>query len=157
MASNTNVQRLSHVGICVADMERSVAFYRDVLGFRELSRLDIAGRESEQLLGIEGGELQAVYLERDGTRIELLYYPVAGHQAIDAPQPMNRVGFTHLSFRVADVDAVVAAARQASGGCLEETLVDQSEWEMKVVFITDPDGLRIELLQIPGDPHALPG
>lgn len=157
MESTTNLQRLSHIGICVAELERSVAFYRDVLGFQELSRLDVTGPESEQLLGIEGGELQAAYLERDGTRIELLYYPVAGHQAIEVPRPMNRVGFTHLSFRVADIDSVIAAARKAGGGSMDETLVDRPEWQVKVVFITDPDGLRIELLQSPGDPHALPG
>ena len=70
-----SVQRLSHIGICVSELERSVLFYRDVLGFRELSRLRIKGPEPERLLHIAGGELQAVYLQRDGTRIELVQAP----------------------------------------------------------------------------------
>ena len=132
-------------------------FYRDVLGFEELSRLQVTGPEAERLLSIDGGELQAVYLQRDGTRIELLYYPVAGHEATATPRPMNRLGFTHLSLRVADLEAVAAAIEQGGGVNLAQTRVDNAAWGSKAVFVTDPDGLRIELLQAPGDPDALPG
>ena len=151
------VQRLSHIGICVSDLERSVHFYRDILGFAELSRLQVKGPEAERLLNIAGGELQAVYLQRDGTRIELLYYPVAGHLSSDTPRPMNTLGFTHLSLRVADIDSVIAAIEQGGGVNLTETRVDNATWGSKAVFVTDPDGLRLELIQAPGDPDALPG
>ena len=122
-----------------------------------VSRLQMKGPQPERLLQIEGGALQAVYLERDGTRIELIYYPEAGHQTHDAPRPMNRVGFTHLSLRVADLDAIVAAIVQAGGSYLEQSRIDNPAWHSKAVFVTDPDGLRIELIQAPGDPNALPG
>jgi catechol 2,3-dioxygenase-like lactoylglutathione lyase family enzyme len=151
------VQRLSHIGICVSDLEASVTFYREALGFRELSRLQVAGEQSERLLGIEGGELQAVYLERDGTRIELLWYPVAGHAQGERPCPMNRLGLTHLSFRVDNLDAAIEAVRRHGGECLADTRVDNDKWDSRVAFATDPDGLRMELLQAPGDPNALPG
>lgn len=152
-----SVQRLSHIGICVSDLEQSVGFYRDALGFAELSRLAVAGAESERLLDIEGGELEAVYLERDGTRIELLYYPAAGHQRGDTPRPMNRLGLTHLSLRVDSVDDAIAAVERTGGAVLAHTLIDNKAWHTRAVFVTDPDGLRIELLQAPGDPDALPG
>jgi glyoxylase I family protein len=152
-----NMQRLSHIGICVSELERSVHFYRDVLGFQELSRLQVKGPEAERLLHIAGGELQAVYLERDGTRIELLYYPVAGHEQAQTPRPMNRLGFTHLSLRVADLEVALAAIASGGGTCLADTRIDNDAWGSKAVFVTDPDGLRIELLQAPGDPDALPG
>ena len=152
-----SVQRLSHIGICVSELERSVRFYRDVLGFEELSRLQVKGEESVRLLDIKGGELEAVYLQRDGTRIELLFYPVAGHEQSRGPRPMNRPGFTHLSLRVTDLDSVVAAVESGEGTSLDHTLIDKPEWHTKAVFVTDPDGLRIELLQAPGDPDTLPG
>jgi glyoxylase I family protein len=101
--------------------------------------------------------VQAVYLQRDGTRIELLYYPQAGHQGARTPAPMNRLGLTHLSLRVADLDAVVAAVVALDGACLAATRIDHDAWRSKAVFVTDPDGLRIELLQAPGDPDVLPG
>jgi len=152
-----SVQRLSHIGICVSELERSVAFYRDALGFEEISRLRVSGPESARLLQLEGGAVQAVYLQRDGTRIELLYFPQAGHQGEHTPAPMNRLGLTHLSLRVADLDAVVAAVVSLDGVCLAATRIDNDVWRSKAVFVTDPDGLRIELLQAPGDPNALPG
>ena len=152
-----SVQRLSHIGICVAELERSVAFYRDALGFEEISRLQVSGPESARLLQLEGGAVHAVYLQRDGTRIELLFYPQAGHQGARAPAPMNRLGLTHISLRVADLDAVVAAVASLGGACLDATRIDNDAWRSKAVFVTDPDGLRIELLQAPGDPDALPG
>jgi catechol 2,3-dioxygenase-like lactoylglutathione lyase family enzyme len=152
-----SVQRLSHIGICVSDLERSVQFYRDALGFRELSRLAVEGAASERLLDVDGGKLQAVYLERDGTRIELLYYPVAGHREGDAPCPMNRTGFTHLSLRVENIDSAIDTVARAGGGTLADTRVDNEAWHTAAVFVTDPDGLRIELLQAPGDPNTLPG
>lgn len=151
------VQRLSHIGICVSDLERSVRFYCDILGFAELSRLQVKGQEAGRLLDIAGGELQAVYLERDGTRIELLFFPVAGHEQATTPRPMNRLGFTHLSLRVADLDAVAQAIQRAGGVTLAQTRVNNAAWDSKAMFVTDPDGLRIELLQTPGDPNALPG
>ncbi len=152
-----HVQRLSHIGICVSELERAVAFYRDALGFEELSRLQLKGPDVERMLAIEGGEVQAVYLQRDGTRIELLYYPAAGHQGAAAPAPMNRLGLTHLSLRVSDLAATVADVQRLGGKCLSETRIDNDAWGSRAVFVTDPDGLRIELLQLPGDPNALPG
>jgi len=68
--------RLTHIGLCVSDCERSLQFYRDVLGFRYLSELQLAGEPSSTLLQLPDVELRAIYLERDGTRIELLHYPV---------------------------------------------------------------------------------
>ncbi|MDG1945038.1 MAG: VOC family protein [Halioglobus sp.] len=152
-----SVQRLSHIGICVSDLERSVRFYRDALGFEELSRLNVQGEDSARLLDIEGGELQAVYLQRDGTRIELLFYPVAGHETIEHPQPMNRLGFTHLSLRVTDLASVVEAVKLVGGSSLSHTLINKPEWGTRAIFVTDPDGLRIELLETPVDPGVLPG
>lgn len=152
-----SVLRLSHIGICVAELDRSVRFYRDVFGFRELTRLEVEGAESEQLIELPDGKLQAVYLERDNTRIELLYFPKAGHIPVDGPRPMNLAGLTHLSFRVDDVDATLAAVEAAGGRCLSATRIGDREFGWGAIFVTDPDGMRIELLQSPGDPNSLPG
>ena len=150
------VKRLTHLGICVSDLERSVAFYRDGLGFRELGRLDVAGEEASRLLGIACVKLEAVYLERDGTRIELLFYPERTEPAAPEPVAMNRPGFTHLSFRVDELDAAADAIVACGGRVLAETRVDNPRFQAKAVFASDPDGTRIELVEAPGDPAALP-
>ena len=68
------LQRLTHVGIAVLDLERSLRFYRDLLGFRWEHELEVAGEPTDTLLRLRGVELKAVYLVRDGVRIELLHF-----------------------------------------------------------------------------------
>ena len=84
------IRRLSHLGICVADLERSLRFYREGLGFREVSALELSGEPSASLLGLPGVSLRARYLERDGARVELLHYPAPGATGRGAPRPDER-------------------------------------------------------------------
>ena len=149
--------RLTHIGICVSDWERSVQFYRDVLGFRYLSELQLAGEPSSTLLQLPDVELRAIYLERDGMRIELLHYPVPGHRGDGAPRPMNQLGLTHLSLRVDDLAGLVESVRAAGVRILDRTRIDIPAFEAAAIMIADPDGTLIELVQAPGDISAPPG
>jgi catechol 2,3-dioxygenase-like lactoylglutathione lyase family enzyme len=151
------IRRLSHFGICVADLERSLRFYRDGLGFREVSALDLAGEPSATLLELPGVALRARFLERDGARIELLHYPTPGARGDGAPRPMNALGLTHLSFRVDDLGAAAARLAALGGEVLAHTRVENASLGMQAVFLTDPDGTRLELIQGPGDPSLAPG
>ncbi len=151
------VQRLSHIGICVSDLERSLAFYCDALGFRELGSLDVSGEEASTLLELPGVVLRAVYLERDGTRIELLHYIEPGHCGEPKAGAMNRLGLTHLSLRVHDLAATLAALERAGARALPHTRIENPAFSAGAAFVTDPDGTRIELVEAPGDPGALPG
>jgi len=151
------LQRVSHIGICVSDLERSLHFYRDLLGFQTLSKLDAAGEAVDRLLSLEGTDLHAVYLERDGTRLELLHFASPGHDGAAGPRPMNALGFTHLSLRVDDLATTLDALRNAGVRVLDETLIDNPDFDSAAVFIVDPDGTRVELVQSPGDPSTTPG
>jgi catechol 2,3-dioxygenase-like lactoylglutathione lyase family enzyme len=148
--------RLTHIGICVSDLHRSVRFYRDLLGFRHERDLEVAGEPSDTLLRLKDVALKAVYLTRDGVRIELLRFA-----SPPAPAPraraMNEHGLTHLSFRVADLDETLAALRAASERVLDETIIRLPDFGAAACMIVDPDGQLIELVQSPGDPARPPG
>ena len=147
--------RLTHVGICISDVERSLRFYRDLLGFRYEHELRVEGEPSDTLLRLRGVALHAIYLERDGVRIELLHF--AGPPGpTPRSRPMNERGLTHLSFRVADLDATIAALRGAGEQVLEETIIRIPAFQAAACFVIDPDGQLIELVQSPGDPTAPP-
>ena len=152
-----SIRRLSHVGLCVADLERSLRFWRDGLGFRERSCLDVAGAAAETLLGLGDVKLRAVYLERDGLCLELLHFASPGHRGDAAPRPMNELGLTHLSVRVDDLDAALAHLTGCGGRVLAGTHIALPAARARAVFVADPDGARIELVEAPGDPTALPG
>jgi glyoxylase I family protein len=151
------ILRMTHIGICVTDLERSTRFYRDLLGFAYRSELRVQGEPTQTLLRLRDVELQAVYLERDGTRIELLHYAVPGAIGDGAPRPMNGRGLTHLSLRVDDLAATVATLRAADVRVLDDSRIDLPEFAAAAVFIADPDGTLIELVQAPGDVGAPPG
>ncbi len=149
------IARITHVGIGVSNLERSLRFYRDLLGFAWEHELDVEGEPTDTLLRLRGTKLHAEYLTRDGVRIELLHF--ASPPAPPRPErPMNQYGLTHLSFRVTDMDAVLDALRAAGERVLEETVIRFPEWQSAACMILDPDGQVIELVQAPGDPAAPP-
>jgi catechol 2,3-dioxygenase-like lactoylglutathione lyase family enzyme len=150
------VRRLTHLGLCVSDLDRSLAFYEQVLGFKEVGRFSGDGDPSASLIEVPDLQLRAVYLERDGWRLELLHYPSPGHLGTGERRPMNLLGLTHLSFRVADLDAVLAAIEARGGRVLRHTCL-ASHPEVRAIMALDPDGTRLELIEAPGDPNAIPG
>jgi catechol 2,3-dioxygenase-like lactoylglutathione lyase family enzyme len=141
------VQRFSHLGLCVADLERSLRFYCDGLGFREASRLEVKGEPSDTLLELSDVELEAVYLLRDGFCLELLHYRAPGATGSAAPRAMNAVGLTHLSVRVASLDATAQRLAALGGRVLEQTRIDNPGLGALALFLVDPDGARIELVE----------
>jgi len=149
------IQRLTHVGICVSDLERSLRFYRDLLGCSVEHELAVEGEPTDTLLRLRGTQLRALYLTRDGVRIELLHFASPPAPAA-RERVMNEPGLTHLSFRVADLDAVLAGLRAAGVRVLEETVIRFPEFQSAACFVVDPDGQLIELVQAPGDPAAPP-
>jgi catechol 2,3-dioxygenase-like lactoylglutathione lyase family enzyme len=66
--------RVSHIGICVSDWQRSLRFYQEGLGFRFAHEFELKGEPSARLLRLRDVDFRAIYLERGGVRIELLHY-----------------------------------------------------------------------------------
>jgi catechol 2,3-dioxygenase-like lactoylglutathione lyase family enzyme len=151
-----SVKMLTHIGICVSDLGRARSFYTEVLGFKEVGGLLTSGETVDALLGLAGVDVEAIYLERDGFRLELMHYRSPGHQGQAQPRPMNLLGLTHLSLRVADLDAICARIEAAGGRILRETWQELPGRNTRVVMGTDPDGTRLELIQAPGDPSLIP-
>jgi glyoxylase I family protein len=141
------ITRFSHVGICVADLDRSLAFYRDALGFQEVKRLDVAGDATETLLALHDVDLRVVFLAREGVVIELLHYASPGHRGSGEPRPMNALGLTHLSLRVDDLAATIEVLEAAGARVLHATRTWNAELASGAVFAVDPDGTRIELVE----------
>ncbi len=146
----------SHTGICVSDLERSTAFYRDVLGFKQHHGMHIDGVGPSRLLRIDAVQLDVVYLERDGSVLELLCFSQLVESRDAVPREFNRLGLTHLSFNVDNLRGLCDAVVAAGGRVLEQTQLGQFDDPVVVIMVTDPDGTLIELVQSPADPTRLP-
>ena len=130
----------NHVGLCVADRERSRRFYEGLLGFQFWWELEPPDEGTDKLLQLDKPVgLHATYLVRDGLVLELLDYSRREVQA--GPQRvMDELGLTHLSFSVSDLAAVLTKVDGFGGLVVDETVSEQS------AMIRDPDGQLIELL-----------
>src|SRR6266849_5116891 len=98
------VIRFGHLGICVSDLSRSVPFYRDLLGFRPLTEVEVRGADADRLLALAGVDQTTVFLERDGVRLALF-----GFRSPKSPPPapsrtMNEPGLAAIMLRVDDLD-----------------------------------------------------
>jgi catechol 2,3-dioxygenase-like lactoylglutathione lyase family enzyme len=128
------------VGLAVADLQRSRAFYEELLGFAYQRELAPHGRATAKLLRVEPpANLTAVYLSLDGFVLELLHFDRPENPAA-RERPMNEPGFTHLSVTVADISAVTGRIDHYGGTVLADTHLGVA------VFVRDPDGQLIELL-----------
>ncbi len=148
------VRRLTHLGICVSDLDRSLEFYREALGFVEVGRFGDDRGYGSRFLELDDVRMSAIYLERDDWRVELLHFAQPKAVGPDERRPMNQLGLTHLSFVVEDLEATSDAILRLGGSVIESTRMDM---RAHAVFATDPDGTRIELIEREGDPMAIPG
>ena len=138
MASQRTV--FNHVGLCVADRERSRRFYEGLLGFQFWWELEPPDDGTDQLLQLEKPVgLHATYLVRDGLALELLDYSKRDVNT-GAARVMDEVGLTHLSLSVSDLAAVLTTVESFGGSVVEDTVTEQ------FAMIRDPDGQLIELL-----------
>jgi catechol 2,3-dioxygenase-like lactoylglutathione lyase family enzyme len=146
--------RMSHVALAVSDLDASTRFYTDGLGF-ELGPSFESGDEVAAVSEVKPPvRMLSRYLTKDGVRIELMRWespPVHGR----ASQSRNQRGLTHLSFEVDDIVATEARLLELGGVALPDARVhlDRVPAAISLVFLTDPDGTRIELLQR----HTVPG
>ena len=148
-----------HTGITVSDVERSLVFWRDVLGFELSHRAHQKGELAEKITGVAGAEILIVVLKAPGHKIELLEYRApADRRKLDA-RPCD-VGAVHVALTVDNLEAILetisASGWKAAGQ--PQTLTVGPNAGKRVIYVRDPDGTTIEFMQMPakGGSSALP-
>jgi catechol 2,3-dioxygenase-like lactoylglutathione lyase family enzyme len=140
--------RLSHTGLCVSDLETSLRFYTEGLGFEVAEGYDVGDEVADTLEVPHGVVLRSQMIVKDGAKIELLGWtspPVEGRPS----STRNQLGLTHLSFEVEDLPAVEARLVELGAQVIESTRtrIDLGDATLDLLFLADPDGTRIELME----------
>jgi len=140
-----------HTGITVSNLERSLAFWRDVLGFELSHSAHQTGELAREITGVKGAELKLVVLKTPGGhKIELLEYVSPTNRKYVDHRPFD-VGSVHVALLVDDLEAVLgriaASGWQAAGE--PQTLKTGPNAGKRVVYVSDPDGTTIEFMQTP--------
>jgi len=120
---------LIHTCYRIGDIDRSVAFY-EALGFQEIGRMPIRDEAINVFMG----------LPDDGARLELTYN--FGVDSYDLGS-----GYNHIAVTVEDMDGALAELA-AKGIEPEKPPYRVREGGSRLCFVRDPDGYRIELIEI---------
>ena len=134
----------SHSGVCCGDLERAIRFYCDALGFSVTKQLDI-GPSFEALTELPGYRAKVVFLQLGDRMLELIAAEFPEVTGTCERRAMNQRGITHLCFNVSDLREVCRSIEKAGGSVHRQTLTELPVSD--IVFCTDPDGTRIELVQ----------
>jgi lactoylglutathione lyase len=125
--------RLLHTMLRVGDLERSLAFYTEVLGMRLLRRKDYpGGRFTLAFVGY--GD------ESDHTVLELTHNWDTSSYELGS-------GYGHIALGVEDIQGVCAAIRDKGGRVVREP-GPMKHGNTVIAFVEDPDGYKVELIDL---------
>jgi catechol 2,3-dioxygenase-like lactoylglutathione lyase family enzyme len=139
-----------HTGITVSNLERSLAFWRDVLGFELSHTAHQTGAMAKEITGVAGAELKLAVLKApNGHKIELLEYLAPSDRKGQVGLRPCDVGLVHVALLVDDLhpllERIAAFGWKAAGE--PQTLKTGPNAGKRVVYVRDPDGTTIELMQ----------
>ena len=123
------IRAVEHIGVKVNDIERSIAFYTNVLGFT------LTGRDVTNGIAL-------AFISAGNTVLELIAPP-------DGVGAMGEGQVAHIAFTVDDIDAAVATLRE--GGVVFASAEPEVHHDImggsQLIFFTGPDGEILELFQ----------
>jgi catechol 2,3-dioxygenase-like lactoylglutathione lyase family enzyme len=142
------------VTIPVSDLEEGVAFYTDVLTFRKVGEVELAGESWEKLEGVFGLRLRSARLRLGAEEIELVEYLAPEGRPVPADSRSNDRWFQHVAIIVSDMAKAYARLREhrvrhASSGPQRLPDWNREAGGIEAFYFKDPDGHALEILAFP--------
>ena len=146
--SGFRVLSTNHTSFTVSDLDRSIAFFRDALGFEVTSRAPRDPRAIRHITGVDGADIEVAYIRGPGHSLELIQYlaPECRGQVIAKPCD---TGFAHVAYDVDDIEAALeAVAAHGVKPINRPWVIDRGpNTGRRVVYCRDPDGITIEFIE----------
>lgn len=141
------IRGIHHTAISTADLERSVRFYRDLLGFEQIfaSGWERGAETADKITGLRDSSAKLVMLKAGNACIELFEYSSPQPRAGDPNRPACDHGITHLCLDVSDIQAEYERL-QAAGMLFH--CPPQNMGGVSATYGRDPDGNIVELLEV---------
>jgi catechol 2,3-dioxygenase-like lactoylglutathione lyase family enzyme len=149
--STFQVLATNHTSFTVSNLDRTVAFFVEALGFEVISPAPRDIAVISLITGVEGADIEVAYVQGPGHRLELIQYHAPEGRVWVQSRPCD-TGFAHIAFDVDDIDAAIGAC--ASHGVLpigDPVPIDNGPKKVgRVVYTRDPDDVTIEFIEKPG-------
>ena len=141
------IQSVNHVSFTVANLEESIAFYRDVLGMECISKAERDETFSSAVTGIKGVAMNIAYMQAPGFAVELIQY-ISG-QGVQIDTSTNNPGSTHLCFNISNYDEWMTKMEKAGVRmCGELCQVPAGPNKGKrVCYMLDNEGNHLEFIE----------
>ena len=142
------------VGIPVSDMERSRAFYADVLGFRQIADREVFGEPYEKLYGVFGVRLRSVRMQLGDEFIELMQFQTPRGRPLPVDSRSNDRWFQHIAIIVSDMNKAYGVLRAHHVGYASTAPQRLPNWNpnaggIDAFYFRDPDNNNLEVLAFP--------
>lgn len=142
--------QLDHVAIVVRDIDKMIAFYRDIIGLDLLRTGTVPTKTIEQLAGAVGMQAKYAFLGNErSAKIELGEF-VPSSEARSPLEAFDTLGIRHIAFtvpRISDVAERMAGSSSPNGLRIEEFVVASTGAVAKRGFACDPEGNVIEFIE----------
>jgi len=140
------IMALHHTALSVSDLDRSIEFYRDVLGMTLVWRIDHRKSESlEKVVRLKNVDVSYGMLSGWEGRIELFQYHFPVGEPYPPDKPVSDKGITHFAFEVKNID--VLFKKLVACGVRFNSPPMEVRPGVKAVYFHDPDGITIEFVQ----------
>jgi catechol 2,3-dioxygenase-like lactoylglutathione lyase family enzyme len=138
---------IHHTAISTSNIERSLQFYRDLLGFKEVfsSKWDIGTETTDKIVGLKDSSARVVMLRAGNACVELFQYATPEPKPGNMNRPVCDHGITHLCLQVADIDAEYTRLKAAG---MRFHCPPQDVGGLRATYGRDPDGNVVELLEV---------
>ncbi len=150
------VRSVEVVGMTVADMDRSVAFFSKVLSFEKVSDVEVSGEAFEHLHGVFGARARVVRMKLGEEQIELTEFLAPRGRSIPEGLRSNDRTFQHVAIIVSDMAKAYRWLREnkvehASTGPQRLPEYIKAAAGIEAFYFKDPDGHALEILAFPPD------
>ncbi len=155
----SKVVAFDHFNVTVSDMDRSLAFWRDLLGLDLLGRGIVEYPHLDEIVGLPNTRIEWAELALPGGgMIEVFRYHRPAGSAVRPriPDP----GCTHVCLEVEGLDRLVERLREAGVNTRSRRAVriPFGDWkDVKSIYVQDPDGVTVELIEKPAGLPGRPG
>lgn len=141
------IKETRHIGISVTDMEKSLKFYRDILGLQIFRAMDESGNYIDNMLSLKNVRVTTVKLSTNfgNTLIELLEFK--SHSSKPRARHIYEIGASHVAFTVENLDECYEYMSK-NGVKFNAPPQFSPDGYAKVTFCHDPDDTPIELVEI---------
>ena len=140
------IKNIRHIGIVVKDLDNSLWFYRDKLGFKIAKQVDESGRFIDDLLGMDNITVTTVKMTlNDDSMIELLDFKSYKKERLD--RTINDIGPTHLALTGDNIDEIYRDFSLDGITFISPPAIPPDVYA-KVAFCRAPEGTYIELVEL---------